>query len=147
MLDDYKVMAQVALVVKDADKIAKAFAEVLGVEVPEGHWTDPLEKANTRFKGEPSIARAKLVFFQFDNIQLELIEPDGNPSTWQQFLDEHGQGVHHIAFKVKDMEKEIVRLEGLGLQLEQRGDYTGGEYAYLNGEEKIACIFELLADK
>ena len=147
MIEDYKVIAQVALVVNDADQIAKAFAEILDVDVPEGHWTDPLEKANTHFKGEPSTARAKLVFFQFGNIQLELIQPDGNPSTWQQYLDDHGQGVHHIAFKVKDMEKEIVRLDGLGLQLEQRGDYTGGEYAYLNGEDKIACILELLADK
>lgn len=147
MTEDYKVIAQVALVVEDADKIAKAFAEVLGVEVPEGNWTDPLEKANTRFKGEPTTARAKLIFFQFENIQLELIQPDGNPSTWQQFLDEHGEGIHHIAFKVKDMEKEIERLEGLGLRLEQRGDYAGGEYAYVNGQEKIACILELLADK
>jgi len=147
MIDDYKVMAQVALVVEDSNMIANAIAEVLGVAVPEGHWTDPLEEAHTRFKGEATTARAKLVFFQFENIQLELIQPDGNPSTWQQFLDEHGQGLHHIAFKVKDMEKEILRLEGLGLQLEQRGDYTGGEYAYLNGEDKIACILELLADK
>jgi hypothetical protein len=31
-------------------------------------------------------------------LSIELIEPDGKPSTWQEFLDIRGEGIHHIAF-------------------------------------------------
>ena len=147
MYEDFKRVTQVAMVVKDADAVAKVLAKIFGVEIPEGRLTDPYEKGHATYRGEPTEARSKLVFFEMDNLQIELIEPDGKPSTWQQYLDDHGEGIHHIAFFVKDMEGEIIRLGAIGMNLEQRGQYTGGEYAYLNGGELLPCIFELLADR
>ena len=147
MNEDFKRVTQVAMVVKDADAKAKVFAEIFGVPVPEGRWTATYEEGKTTYKGKPTEARAYLVFFEMENLQIELIQPDGKPSTWQQYLDENGEGIHHIAFFVKDMEGELTRLSEIGMNLEQRGQYTGGEYAYLNGGELLPCIFELLADR
>ena len=147
MNDDYKIVTQVAMVVRDVAAKAANLAKILSVEVPEGKWTDPYSVTFTNYQGAPTEARAKLAFFNLDNLQIELIQPDGNPSTWQNFLDEHGEGIHHIAFFVNDMETEIARLSGIGLQLEQRGQYTGGEYAYLNGGEVLPCLIELLANR
>ena len=70
-------------------------------------------------------ARAKLAFFKMGQISLELIEPIGGPSTWKEFLDGHGDGVHHIAFRVKGMDDVLTYLNGKGLPTAQRGDYTG----------------------
>ena len=53
-------MTQVGVIVRDIEKSAKANADLFGVEVPDVMITDPEEKANTRYKGEPSEARAKL---------------------------------------------------------------------------------------
>lgn len=147
MLEHVKVMAQVAIVVKDIEEKSKAYAELLGVEVPAWSITDAFEEANTQFMGADTRAQAKLAFFNLDNIQIELIEPVGRPSTWGEFLDEKGEGIHHIAFHVPDMDKEILRLEGMGIPLKQTGDYTGGAYAYLDGTEKLAAVIELLTDR
>lgn len=147
MLEHVRVMAQVAVVVKDIEETSKAYAELLGVEVPAWSMTDVFEKANTQFMGEDTKAQAKLAFFNLDNIQIELIEPVGRPSTWGEFLDEKGEGIHHIAFHVPDMEQEILRLEGLGMSLKQTGDYTGGAYAYLDGTETVGAVIELLTDR
>jgi catechol 2,3-dioxygenase-like lactoylglutathione lyase family enzyme len=147
MHEDFNIVTQVAMVVKDGEAKAKVFAEIFGVDVPEGRLTGTLDEANTTFKGQPTEARAKLFFFEMGNLQIELIQPDGKPSTWQQYLDDNGEGIHHIAFHVKNMEGEIARLSGVGLELEQRGQYPGGEYAYLNGGDLLPCIFELLADR
>lgn len=147
MFEDYEVVTQIAMVVRDVDAIARVLAEILGTDVPEAHWTDPFSESLISYQGAPTDARARLAFFTMENLQIELIQPDGNPSTWQQFLDQHGEGIHHIAFIVKDMEHEIARLSGIGLQLEQRGQYTGGEYAYLNGGEILPCLIELLANR
>ena len=61
------------------------------------------EVTGTTVNGEPRRTRtASWRFFDLENIQLELIQPNGVKSTWQDFLDEHGEGIHHIAFPVKE---------------------------------------------
>ena len=47
-------------------------------------------------------ANCQMAFFDVgEACQIELIQPNGVKSTWQDFLDEHGEGIHHLAFKVK----------------------------------------------
>jgi methylmalonyl-CoA epimerase len=137
-------ITQIGVVVKDIEKSSRAYAELLGVDVPEWELTDPVEKSHTEYHGKPSKAQAKLAFFQVGNTVIELIEPVGGPSTWQEFLDTKGEGVHHIAFEVKGMEKRIAGLKAIGIPLIQRGDYTGGCYGYLDGGPKLGVILELL---
>ena len=137
-------VVQVGVVVKDIEKAAAAYADFLGVAVPQWFWTDTEDKAHTQFKGKPSPARAKLAFIELKNITLELIEPDQNPSTWREFLDEKGEGVHHIAFEVKGMDDKIARLAEKGMPLLQKGDYEGGRYAYIDGAANLGLILELL---
>jgi len=137
-------MVQVGIVVKDIEKASRAYAEILGMEVPAWFLTDTVDRAHTEFRGQPSEARAKLAFFKLKNITLELIEPVGGPSTWREFLDEHGEGVHHIAFEVKGMEEKVKLLAERGLPLLQKGDYEGGRYAYVDGTRRLAVILELL---
>lgn len=137
-------MAQVAIVVRDIEKAAKAYAEVFGVPAPEWVITDPEEKAHTKFHGKPSKGRAKLAFIPMGGVTLELIEPVDGPSTWKQFLDEHGEGVHHIAFRIKGMDRVLKFLADKGMPTAQTGDYTGGRYAYVDSIPKLGVILELL---
>lgn len=138
-------MTQVAIVVRDIERSAKAYAEFFRLPVPQIILTDGVEKANTRYKGEPTEARAKLAFFNMGSLSLELIEPVGGPSTWQEFLDRHGEGIHHIAFNVKGMDEILVNLDQRGVPTVQRGDYTGGRYAYVDGfGVGLGAVIELL---
>jgi len=89
-------------------------------------------------------ARAKLAFIELKNITLELIEPDRNPSTWREFLDTHGEGVHHVAFEIKGMDEKTALLGKKGMPLLQKGDYEGGRYAYIDGTAQLGLILELL---
>ena len=138
------VITQIGLVVRNIEKTAKAYADVFGMEVPNVIITDTEDKAHTKFNGKPTEARAKLAFFNMGSLSLELIEPLGGPSTWKEFLDTHGEGVHHIAFQVKGMDWVIQYLDGKGINSIQRGDFTGGRYAYVDGAEKLGVILELL---
>jgi catechol 2,3-dioxygenase-like lactoylglutathione lyase family enzyme len=137
-------IVQIGVVVKNIEKASAAYAGLLGTAVPEWSWTDTEDKAHTQFKGKPSPARAKLAFIELKNITLELIEPDSNPSTWREFLDTKGEGVHHIGFEIKGMDEKIALLGKKGMALIQRGDYEGGRYAYIDGTAKLGLILELL---
>ena len=138
------VVVHIALVVRDINRSAKAYADLFGVEVPKISVTDPLEKTRLQFRGEPTQALAKLAFLRLENITIELVEPVGGPSTWREFLEMKGEGVHHIAFRVKGMEENIALLEKQGGKLIQKGDFIGGSYAYVDLTRQLGVIVELL---
>ena len=138
------VMCQVGLVVRDIERSIEGYSRAFGLPKPEIIVTDEPELAHTRFRGEPTDARAKLAFFQMGQVSLELIEPIGGPSTWREFLDQRGEGVHHIAFFVQDTDEAVGFLAGKDIGVVQRGDYTGGRYTYLDSAPTLGVILELL---
>ncbi len=135
---------QVAIIVKDIERTARRYADLFGMEMPQIRITDPEEKTHIRYRGQPTQGRAKLAFFQMGPIALELIEPVDGPSVWQEFLDTHGEGVHHIAFHVEGMDEVLDLLESKGMPLVQRGEFTGGRYAYVDTTSQLGVMLELL---
>jgi catechol 2,3-dioxygenase-like lactoylglutathione lyase family enzyme len=139
------LVAQVGLLVNDIEKSAQVFADFLGVEKPPTKVTGTREEADTLYKGGPSEARAKLAFFDIGpGLQLELIEPDQEPSTWRDDLNRKGEGFHHIAFVVKDMPGQKAKLSAAGMETLQTGEYTGGRYAYVDATAQLKMVLELL---
>ena len=137
-------VVQIGIIVGDIESKAQAWADVLGLPVPKVIITDTVNLAHTEYKGESTPARAKLAFFDLGQVALELIEPIDGPSTWKDQLDQHGESLHHIAFFIKGMKEKVAYLEAKGIPLVQRGDYTGGRYAYLDGTARLGTILELL---
>ncbi len=137
-------VTQIGILVNDIERVSTAYAEFFGLEKPEIIITDIEEVAQTRYNGEVTEARAKLAFFEMGSLQLELIEPDHQPSTWRDYLNEHGEGPHHIAFVIEGMKEKIMLLEGKGFPLQQKGEYTGGRYAYMDTFKELKVLVELL---
>jgi len=137
-------ITQVALVVKDIERAKAVWAQLLGVEEPAAIETESWESTHMSFEGAPSEGRAKLSFFNFENIVLELIEPISGPSTWQDFLEKRGEGIHHIAFQVEDLEETLERFEKIEVGVEQKGEFKGGCYVYTDSKSKLGAAIELL---
>ena len=142
------IVTQVALIVRDIETTKKKYAEFFGVEVPPTITGGDYAVTGTTYMGKPAPkAGAKLAFFNVGpNMALELIEPNGEQSTWQDFLNEHGEGLHHIAFGVKGMDGKVEACEKLGMITTQRGKYgdATGEYAYLDATKDLKLFIELL---
>ena len=137
-------VAQVAIIVRDIEKARESWAKTLGVKTPEVSIAEGHPSRPTKYKGKPSDAKAKLAFFAMDNLQIELIEPMGGQSTWQEFLDKNGEGIHHIAFWVKDINGMEKRFQLQGMPTVMSGGWDGGAYSYINSENQLGCILELL---
>lgn len=138
------VIAQIGILVHDIEKTSQAYADFFGIPNPGWSITAAVDEAQTEHRGERSEARAKLAFFNMGSLQLELIEPDEHPSTWREYLDEHGEGPHHIAFRIQGMKETVMKLERNQMPLLQKGEYTGGRYAYIDTMEPLKVIIELL---
>lgn len=139
-------VAQICFVTNDVDASAKWFADLTGKEIPaEGRAAEP-EVAKATFKGEPANVTARIRMFKFKNIDIEFLQPGPEPSAWREFLDKHGPGCHHIAFRTRNLTKKQAYLESKGHELLQRGetDKALGRYAYYNTEPQLGAVIELL---
>ena len=141
------LFAQVGFIVKDIETTKRKWAQFLGVEVPPTKPLGDYSVTQTTYQGQPAPdARCLMAFFDVGpGLQLELIQPNEAPSTWRDFLNTHGEGMHHIAFQVQDSAKQVANAEAAGLKAIQRGIYSGGngEYNYLDAPD-LHCIVELL---
>ncbi len=139
-------VAQIAISVRDVEAAAKAWAAVLGLPVPEIYLSPPVEEAETEYHGKRTSGRIKQAVFHLGNLDLELMEPLGQPTTWHDQLVKHGNSVHHIAFRIEGMQGKLAHLAETGYPLVQRGEYPGGRYAYADSEGELGVYLELLED-
>ncbi len=137
-------VCQIGLVVHDIEKSLDAYCQVFGISRPPVRITDEYEISRAAYRGQPTRARAKLAFIDMGQVQIELIEPVGEPSTWKEALDAKGEGVHHIAFRIKDTGQVVKELGTLDMPVAQQGRYTGGMYTYVDSVEKLGVTLELL---
>jgi len=139
-------LIQVAIVVKDIEAASKRWGELLGMEVPEIRTTRPGSEVNVIYRGKSSDGQVKLTFFVLGQVVIELMEPVGEGTAWKEFLDENGEGVQHLGFKVVDKEKASQALEEAGYPVIHQGRYDSddGTYIYHDTQEALGVIVELL---
>lgn len=61
--------------------------------------------------------KVNTAFFQVGETKIELLESTDPDGVIAKFIEKKGEGMHHIAFEVADIEAEMKRLSDLGFQL------------------------------
>jgi methylmalonyl-CoA/ethylmalonyl-CoA epimerase len=90
-------------VVRDLEEATARYARVLGIE------PGPRERLEDR--------GVELVRFRLGEVWIILVQPVRRDSPVRAFLDEHGEGFFHIAYRVDDVAAEAARLRGQGVRL------------------------------
>jgi hypothetical protein len=79
---------------------------------------------------------------------VELVETVKGPNIYQDFLDQHGEGIHHVMSIVEDFDASVARLEAAGYPMIQSGRGFGadgtGAYAYFDTTKDLGLIYELV---
>lgn len=68
-------------------------------------------------KEEVVIEQVLTEFFKVGESKIELLEASSPDSPINKFIEKRGEGIHHIAFAVDDIEKEMARLKQEGFLL------------------------------
>jgi hypothetical protein len=111
---DLKGFIQIAIVVRDIEKSAKAWADFFNVPIPEIQVQEkaPIGLFN---RGKPADFKRKKAVISAGTWVIELFQPTGGESTFQEFLDKHGEGVHYLGFNAGGKRDAVVE------ELEQNG--------------------------
>ena len=111
--------------------------EHIGIAVKSLQISDPLFEA---LIGCPPYKRESVVsenvitsFFQSGETKVELLEATSPESAIAKFIEKKGEGIHHIAFDVKDIYSEMKRLEAEGFTLLNKEPKRGAD-------NKLVCF-------
>lgn len=102
------------------------------------------EYAERTLRGRPANFRMKVALALLGNMELELVQPLQGESLNAEFLQSHGDGLHHVASFVTNIAESIARLNDLGFKVVQSGKRPSAEFAYLQNPEESSIIIELL---
>ena len=95
--------------------------------------------------------KVRVAFFEVSGNRIELISPSSEDHELTHHIENHGEGLHHIAFQVEDINQTIKKLENMGIGLAQgkpRGEgHEGKEIAFLNPEDTCGILIEVCQGK
>ena len=121
----------IGIVVRDLEKTAVALEQTLGLKLERmENYRDSL----------------RIGFFPLGEIQVELIEPLSKKGMNAEFLQQRGEGVHHLAFAVKDLSKALkqAQAEGARMLLQPCIGAEGKPIAFLEGTGLGGTALELV---
>ena len=88
----------IAIATPNLDKAIRTYKDILGVKI-----SAPLDQIEHG---------VKVVFIEIPNTKIELLEPLGENSPIDNFLEKNKKGgIHHICFEVEDIDSAILRLK------------------------------------
>jgi methylmalonyl-CoA epimerase len=127
-----KKLDHVAIVVKNLDEALKLYDELFGVK-PTKIETIPQQGV-----------KAALLPFK-EGGEIELLEPTDPQSGVAKFLENKGEGIHHISLEVDDVDKELSQLAEKGVALIDKQGRPGlaGKIGFIHPKSTKGVLFEL----
>jgi len=128
--------------------------EHLGIAVKELNTAIPLfeQLLNTPCYKTEEVASegVSTAFFQTGDAKIELLEATNEASPIAKFITKKGEGIHHIAFEVENIEAEMKRLQALGFELLNKQPKNGADnklVCFLHPKTTNGVLVELCQEK
>ena len=130
---------QINIIVRDIEAAAEKWAQVLGVEKPEIRPMRLDGGENYTYRGEPVSSEILFAVIGMNGFVLELHQPVSGRNTFSEFLNKHGEGVHHLGFEVgADRDGVIDHLKSLGFDTNRTlGIYPGSSWTIVDTEDVL----------
>lgn len=142
--EPFNKIVQYAILVGDMKKVA-AFYEGLGFG---GMPYDHNISVNRNYRGQPGKFEMYLGWWRWGDVTFEWIQRLVGPGVYDEYLKSRGEGFHHLAFNVTDMDQAVEDFKARGAPVAQSGGWdtprSKGRFAYLDTESQGAVMIELL---
>ncbi len=130
-------IAHIGIAVEDPKKASEIFSDIFGYD-PSGTVEIPDQKV-------------KVVFFaseeNSESGRIELLMPIDDSSPIRKFLDKRGQGLHHLALRVNNVDRKLEELKSKGYRLIDEKPRTGAEgkkIAFIHPSSTGGILIELI---
>lgn len=134
--DMFEKLDHIGIAVRDLEQAIKLYRDAFGIEPSLVY--------------ESSHTKAKIAFFPIGEVRIELIQPLVTDSVVGRFLEKKGEGIHHMAYKVKDVDKSLERLamRGVGLIDKKSRQVRDNErVGFLHPKSTNGVLIELIQEE
>jgi methylmalonyl-CoA epimerase len=125
-------LKHVGIAVRNIDETLQVFEKTLGLKHEKTITLDE--------------RKLKIALLELGETKIELLEPMDKEGTIAKFLQNRGEGIHHIAFKVTDIENMLQQLKSKGVTLIDevpRKGAEGGKVAFIHPKSTKNVLIEL----
>jgi methylmalonyl-CoA/ethylmalonyl-CoA epimerase len=121
----------IAIAVNNVESAAKEYQQALNVD-------------NVEFETVESEG-VRVAIIHLDNGRIELMEPTNDSSPIKKFLEKRGEGLHHMALETDDIEGEVERMQGCGIQFlgKIRSGSAGTKVTFIHPKSLHGVLAEL----
>lgn len=126
----------IGIAVKNLDESIKYYEQVLGLTCYN------IEEVKDQ--------KVKTAFFKVGDTKIELLESTDPEGPIGKFIEKKGEGIHHMAFAVQNIEEKLKKAEENGVRLidkEPRKGAEGLDIAFLHPKSTFGVLTELCEDK
>ena len=126
----------IGIAVKNLDEAIQTYTELLGTEC---YKTEAVESEGV-----------KTAFFRVGESKIELLEASHENSPIAKFIEKKGEGIHHIAFDVTDIQQSMSELASKGFQLLNEQPKNGADnklVAFIHPKSSNGVLVELCQEK
>jgi methylmalonyl-CoA/ethylmalonyl-CoA epimerase len=126
----------IGIAVKDLDESIRFYEEVLGLQCYN------IEEVKDQ--------KVRTAFFQVGDSKIELLESTDPEGPIGKFVEKKGEGVHHVAFSVDNIEEELENAKQKGIRLideKPRKGAEGLDIAFIHPKATHGTLIELCEDK
>ena len=127
-----KNLNHIGIAVRSIDEQKSFYEGALGLEF-EGLEDVPSQKV-------------RVAFFRAGDVRIELLEPTDPESIVTKFLEKRGEGLHHVAFTVEDIQSRIAELKESGLRMIDEAPRMGAHHmqiAFVHPRSSFGVLTEL----
>ena len=108
-------VAHIGVAVSDLDEAAAFYRDVLGLEPAQPETADG----------------ARIVSVELGDVEIELLAPEVPDSPIAKFMAKRGPGIHHICYRVPDLERALENVKaGGGIVLDEREEHDFGRFGW-----------------
>ena len=127
-------------------RIAHLGVAIKDLDPPKKLYGDNLQ---LQFKGDEVVApqKVQVSFFKVGETSIELLLPTAEDSPVAKFLETKGEGFHHLALEVEDIDAAVAELKAVGVRLideTPREGAHGTRVAFIHPKSTFGILLELV---
>jgi len=136
---------QICVVTRDLQRTMEGMARA-GIGPWMVYTFSPETVQEATYRGQPADFSMKLALTFSGAMMWEIIQPLTGPNIYDEFLEKHGEGIHHVAFNLNNIpwDDQVKTFKDRGYELIQSGVWQGRvPFAYFETEGDTTTTFEI----
>jgi methylmalonyl-CoA/ethylmalonyl-CoA epimerase len=143
---ELKRPVQIGILVKDIERTTRLLGSLFGLGPFQFIEWPNRPDSKYYYRGREQHIKNRQAFLQVGPLELEFIQPlEGDRNPFREFLEQKGEGIHHILFEVENMDAVIGALSqhGVGVLQSGTGIRPGTRWALLDTQDLVGFLVEL----